>query len=927
MNTDLALPTANEKEATFIARRRAAWGERNPGPDAPITGLALSGGGIRSATFSLGLLQALAQHKRLPNVDYLSTVSGGGYAGSFLGSLFLPRYSDLTVPYPTQEPGDTRARETPLQAAERVEKILGDAPDAATTTVTVGDTTTQTFHPIRWLRENGRYLTPSGVSDYLFMAAYYLRALTGVQTVLGVVLFGVALAFYTVRLLLDAWVPLPQFWALSWAPTLREGASLWASPILWLAPAVLAAFSVPLVLTYWVVYQRFGRRRSTEDWAVALGPVLLGAAAFALAAYSTAQAPTNPIGWVLLYAGAVFAVAVLLRDVIFTLQLGSGWRKQASAVAQARQKLTRWLTTSLYATLALLGIGLIDSLGQSMFIGVVRNELLAWGGGGAGVVATLMVVRRAADWLGTLGASPQGARLKQFMARNYRLVALAVGFAALLALATLHSTIVQMVCWSGQLPGWRALAPVGWDSVAPTRAGAALHDELLMWTWGVWGVIALLIGLSVGFLNNSTFHRFYASRLTRTYLGAANFVRLRQFWSRLQSTHAATSSASASPEKKSGTTVLESHHDDDIALRSYYEPRSAGPLHLINVALNESVSKTSSLQREDRKGVALCIGPAGLGVNASFRPWHAGINQTGSAVSVPDPTPNLALSPNPALCTVERLPLGSWVAISGAAVSTGLGHLSSTGISLLTWLANVRLAYWWKPAPLIRAVPIEEATRGTHAYDLMWQEMRGAFLGQCCPYWNLSDGGHFENTAAYELIRRRVPLIFVADNGADPGYGFNDVQNLVRRVRIDFGAEMSFFDEAQLDQFVSQARPEHAPLRVLLGTPTQFQANRSDHSRCVLLATIDYPTRPNGPPARSLLVLIKPTLNALAPLDVQAYGAVNPDFPQQTTADQFFDEAQWESYRKLGLETGRALFAHWPAFVEAVGESRLACVK
>lgn len=906
-----------EKEASFIARRRSAWGERNPGPDAPITGLALSGGGIRSATFSLGLLQALAEHKRLPNVDYLSTVSGGGYAGSFLGSLFLPRYSDLTVPYPTQGPGDTRARETPLQAAERVEKILSDAPDATATTVTVGNTTTPTFHPIRWLRENGRYLTPSGVSDYLFMAAYYLRALTGVQTVLGVVLFGVALAFYTVRLLLDAWVPLPQFWALSWAPALREGASLWMSPILWLAPVVLVVFSVPLVLTYWVVYQQFGRRRSTEDWAVALGPVLLGAASFALAIYSTEQVPANPIGWVLLYAGAVFAAAVLLRDVIFTLQLGMGWRKQASAVAQARQKLTRWLTTSLYVVLALVGIGLIDSLGQSMFIGVVRNELLVWGGGGAGVVAALMAVRRAADWLGSLsGASSQGARLKQFMARNYRLVALAVGLAALLALATLHATIVQMVCWSGQLPGWRALAPVGWDSVAPTRAGAALHDELLMWTWGVWGVIALLIGLSVGFLNNSTFHRFYASRLTRTYLGAANFVRLRQFWDRLQSTHAAASAVAATPEKKAGTTLLESHHDDDIALRSYYEPPSAGPLHLINVALNESVSKTSSLQREDRKGVALCVGPAGLGVNASFRPWHTGINQTGSAVSVPGVSSN-PTTPNPALCAVERLPLGSWVAISGAAVSTGLGHMSATGISLLTWLANVRLAYWWKPAPLMRAVPIEQATRGTHAYDLMWQEMRGAFAGQCCPYWNLSDGGHFENTAAYELIRRRVPLIFVADNGADPGYGFSDLENLVRRVRIDFGAEITLLDPTALDQLVSEARAEHAPLRALLGTPADFQSPSPGSRRCALVARVTYP----GTKAPSLLIIIKPTLNALAPLDVQTYGATHPDFPQQTTADQFFDEAQWESYRKLGLETGRALFAHWGAWVDAVRES------
>src|SRR5215207_6761367 len=50
-------------------------------------GLALSGGGIRSATFSLGVLQALAANGLLRHIDLLSTVSGGGYIGAFLGGL------------------------------------------------------------------------------------------------------------------------------------------------------------------------------------------------------------------------------------------------------------------------------------------------------------------------------------------------------------------------------------------------------------------------------------------------------------------------------------------------------------------------------------------------------------------------------------------------------------------------------------------------------------------------------------------------------------------------------------------------------------------------------------------------------------------------------------------------------------------------
>src|SRR6266496_5626596 len=52
-----------------------------------LTGLAFSGGGIRSATFNLGILQALAERGLLRKFDYVSTVSGGGYIGSWLAAL------------------------------------------------------------------------------------------------------------------------------------------------------------------------------------------------------------------------------------------------------------------------------------------------------------------------------------------------------------------------------------------------------------------------------------------------------------------------------------------------------------------------------------------------------------------------------------------------------------------------------------------------------------------------------------------------------------------------------------------------------------------------------------------------------------------------------------------------------------------------
>src|SRR5262245_36692983 len=66
-----------------------------------LVGLAFSGGGIRSATFNLGVLQALAESKLLRKFDYISTVSGGGYIGGWLAA--LTRQLTNTVPNSTFE--------------------------------------------------------------------------------------------------------------------------------------------------------------------------------------------------------------------------------------------------------------------------------------------------------------------------------------------------------------------------------------------------------------------------------------------------------------------------------------------------------------------------------------------------------------------------------------------------------------------------------------------------------------------------------------------------------------------------------------------------------------------------------------------------------------------------------------------------------
>ena len=87
-----------------------------------LVGLALSGGGIRSATFSLGVMQRLAKEDLLKYVDYLSTVSGGGYIGGSLTWLLSSVAKALNndsvfgttstnFPYGVDDPREKRLRE------------------------------------------------------------------------------------------------------------------------------------------------------------------------------------------------------------------------------------------------------------------------------------------------------------------------------------------------------------------------------------------------------------------------------------------------------------------------------------------------------------------------------------------------------------------------------------------------------------------------------------------------------------------------------------------------------------------------------------------------------------------------------------------------------------------------------------------------
>jgi len=234
------------------------------------------------------------------------------------------------------------------------------------------------------------------------------------------------------------------------------------------------------------------------------------------------------------------------------------------------------------------------------------------------------------------------------------------------------------------------------------------------------------------------------------------------------------------------------------------------------------------------------------------------------------------------------LSLGRWVSISGAAAGSAVGSRTTLPTAMLATFANVRLGYWWDSGLKLRGGGWLQRVLPP-VYRALFAEFLCNLRGTGDRLWNLSDGGHFENLGGYELIRRRLPLIVLVDAEQDADYKFSGLADLVRKARLDFGAEIEFLDPPPDFPFVGTL----ADLR---------RADRDAVSKAH--AAIARVTYADGKTAPSWLVYVKATLTGDEPVDVLEYHSSHADFPHESTANQFFDEAQWESYRRLGEHIG-----------------------
>jgi hypothetical protein len=159
----------------------------------------------------------------------------------------------------------------------------------------------------------------------------------------------------------------------------------------------------------------------------------------------------------------------------------------------------------------------------------------------------------------------------------------------------------------------------------------------------------------------------------------------------------------------------------------------------------------------------------------------------------------------------------------------------------------------------------------------------------------LSDGGHFDNSGLYELLRRRCKYIVavMADTESqDSGpLGFGNLGTAIRLARVDFGVEV------QLDDLQPISRDPQTAF-----VPSYFA-----------VGSIRYPSvgghsKP-GDDQSGTIVIIKTALaeGGLSPDILNYWRMTNPSFPYDSTTDQQMDQLQFESYRQLGFLAGRAV--------------------
>jgi hypothetical protein len=840
-----------------------------------LAALCFSGGGIRSATFNLGVLQGLASLGLLDKLHYISTVSGGGYIGSWLSS-WIHRSGDVTpqLAGPRQDP---------------------EAPEPG---------------PVRHLRQYSNYLTPKlGIfsADTWALASIVIRNLILNALVLLPILAGLltlpllalsrvsrwrpdadplfiaafafgALGLFFENLLRASAEPRPGREAPAWTRAfLRLGLLPLLIGTVFLILAVdryapggdftftgvllrCAAWAIGMPLVAYLAAAALqkpllGRRQSflVSD----LFALVLSGAVITLVYAGMLSQWAGPLVQAQLYLYPILGPALILGPLLLGKTLFIAFSSPAeeypgrnsSAYADAdREWWARWSAWILIPTLAwTLGSALVFF--APFLLGEARARIAAYlAAGGLGALTSL---------LGKSGdTDKEDAEASPW--RRWALALAAPLFCVILLMAISAGTQDLLIGVFGQ-PGpasgaadsgsLLSAAEVSQESEVPreTDAGTAGdeksenssggwltspadHPPFRGETWQVLVAVAALLGLGsiMGYfvnVNRFSLQGMYRNRLVRAYLGASN------------------------PRRRPNLfTGFDPH--DNLRMHSLRQR----PFHVVNLTLNLVAGKELAWQQ--RK--AECF---------TATPLHSG-------------AANLGYRRSQVYGGQHGISLGTAMATSGAAANPNMGYYSSPAVTFIMTLFNARLGIWLgNPGRLGRYTATRSGPR--FSARVIFAEALG-FTDCSHPYVNLSDGGHFENLGLYEMVRRRCRFIIVCDGGGDPDYAFSDLGNAIRKVRIDLGIPIDFDDRIHI-------YPKAAARKTIRPDARYSAIGRIRYDQ------VDGAGAPDG-----TLVYVKPAICGTEPYDVTNYATASSTFPNESTVDQWFDETQFESYRALG---------------------------
>jgi hypothetical protein len=241
----------------------------------------------------------------------------------------------------------------------------------------------------------------------------------------------------------------------------------------------------------------------------------------------------------------------------------------------------------------------------------------------------------------------------------------------------------------------------------------------------------------------------------------------------------------------------------------------------------------------------------------------------------------------------RKLNLGTAMAISGAAVSANMGASTIPPLRFSLTALNVRLGYWLPNPGTLKDRKCFAKLRANIGPLYFAVESLGVLAEN---YMNvyLTDGGHFDNLGLYELLKRRCKVIIAVDAEADPPLNFDSLIRLHRCARIDLGVriEVPWHDIQRRSREITNKKPDALP------------DNREGcHGPHVAIGRIDYTNEDYG-----VLIYIKSSISGDESDLILDYHRRNPDFPHETTTDQFFGEEQFEVYRALGFHVTENFF-------------------